>query len=377
MKACPKPKQISTMARKNTPFRPAQGKPRSAAPRAPAKLPAKAAVAPEVADDDLFDEDFETDIEGGDAPQRKAPAAAGERLQKLLAQSGLGGRREMEEWIAAGRVQVNGQPATLGQRVLPGDRVKVNGRLVNLHGATRAPQVLLYHKPEGEIVSRSDPAGRPNVFSNLPRVRGGKWIAVGRLDFNTSGLLLFTTSGALANALMHPRNEMIREYAVRVLGPLDDEAKDKLKKGVELEDGPAALSSIEDAGGEGANQWYRVTIFEGRNREVRRLFEAVGRTVSRLIRVRYGPFYLPPRLKRGQSLQVDEKDVEKLVKSLGAEAEGPARNVGQKVRGARPGAKAAPRSRSQARSQGQGAAPRRSASAPGAGKTRPKAKKPL
>ena len=346
------------MAKKNTPFRP---------PLAAKKPTDPARVVTEEFDDDVV-------AELG-VPQRKAPAAAGERLQKLLAQSGLGGRREMETWIAEGRVQVNGQPATLGQRVLPGDRVKVNGRLVNLHGATRAPQVLLYHKPEGEIVSRSDPAGRPNVFTNLPRIRGGKWIAVGRLDFNTSGLLLFTSSGALANALMHPRHEMIREYAVRVLGPLDDEAKDQLKKGVELEDGPAALASIEDAGGEGANQWYRVTIFEGRNREVRRLFEAVGRTVSRLIRVRYGPFYLPPRLKRGQHLQVDDKDVEKLVKSLGAEAEGPSRNVGQKVRSGRPGAKAVPRSRGQARSQGQGAAPRRSAQ--NADTARPKAKKPL
>ncbi|MFM8339140.1 MAG: 23S rRNA pseudouridine(2605) synthase RluB [Fluviibacter sp.] len=350
--------------RKNSPIRPPAAKKPATSRRAPTE------------DLESF-EDFDEFIEADALPQRKAPAAAGERLQKLLAQSGLGGRREMDAWIAEGRVQVNGQPATVGQRVLPGDRVKVNGRLVNLHGATRAPQVLLYHKPEGEIVSRSDPSGRPNVFSNLPRVRGGKWIAVGRLDFNTSGLLLFTTSGALANALMHPRNEMIREYAVRVLGPLDDDAKDKLKKGVELEDGPAALKSIEDAGGEGANQWYRVTIAEGSNREVRRLFEAVGRTVSRLIRVRYGPFYLPPRLKRGQSLQVDEKDVEKLVKSLGAEAEGPSRNVGQRVRGGRPGGKAPARSRGQARSQGQGAAPRRSTTSAEAGKTRPKAKKAL
>ncbi len=222
------------MAKKNTPFR---------APQA-AKKPA-ARPAPAIAD--AFEDDFDDDLHEAEvtvAPQRKAPAAAGERLQKLLAQSGLGGRREMDAWIAEGRVQVNGQPATVGQRVLPGDRVKVNGRLVNLHGATRAPQVLLYHKPEGEIVSRSDPAGRPTVFANLPRIRGGKWIAVGRLDFNTSGLLLFTSSGALANALMHPRHEMIREYAVRVLGPLDDEAKDKLKKGVELEDVEEALLNL-------------------------------------------------------------------------------------------------------------------------------------
>lgn len=354
--------------KKKSPFR----SPQAAKTKSPSAVrPANSRLDPAVAESDFYDHPAQEDIL---EPQRKAPAEAGERLQKLLAQSGLGGRREMDAWIAEGRVQVNGQPATVGQRVLPGDRVKVNGRLVNLHGATRAPQVLLYHKPEGEIVSRSDPAGRPTVFSNLPRVRGGKWIAVGRLDFNTSGLLLFTTSGALANALMHPRHEMIREYAVRVLGPLDDDAKERLKIGVELEDGPAALASIEDAGGEGANQWYRVTIFEGRNREVRRLFEAVDRTVSRLIRVRYGPFYLPPRLKRGQSLQVDDKDVEKLIKSLGAEAEGPSRNVGQKVRTSRPGAKPAPRSRGQARSQGEGAMPRRSTQSSNA---RPKAKKPL
>ncbi|MGV0998609.1 MAG: 23S rRNA pseudouridine(2605) synthase RluB [Fluviibacter sp.] len=332
------------------------------------RKPAGRKPAPRLAQPIEAVEDFLPDDEGhlldsddaGLAPVRKASADAGERLQKLLAQSGLGGRREMEEWIAAGRVQVNGEPAVLGQRVLPGDRVKVNGRLVNLHGASRAPQVLLYHKPEGEIVSRSDPAGRPNVFANLPRVRGGKWIAVGRLDFNTSGLLLFTTSGALANALMHPRHEMIREYAVRVLGPMDDEAKDQLKKGVELEDGPAALKSIEDAGGEGANQWYRVTISEGRNREVRRLFEAVGRTVSRLIRVRYGPFLLPPRLKRGQSLMVDDVDVEKLIKSLGDDAKGPSRTTGQSTKGRRPGGRTAPRGRAQARSQDKSAAPKRS-----------------
>ena len=347
---------------RKTAGKPTPGKAAARPPAPRARKPvAKPAVQPELqAEFDNDSDDFYGEEELSQAPARKASADAGERLQKLLAQSGLGGRREMEEWIAAGRVQVNGEPATLGQRVLPGDRVKVNGRLVNLHGASRAPQVLLYHKPEGEIVSRSDPAGRPNVFTNLPRVRGGKWIAVGRLDFNTSGLLLFTTSGALANALMHPRHEMMREYAVRVLGPMDEDAKAQLKKGVELEDGPAALKSIEDVGGEGANQWYRVTITEGRNREVRRLFEAVGRTVSRLIRVRYGPFILPPRLKRGHHLMVDEKDVEKLVKSLGAEAEGPSRQVGQKVRSGRPGGKPAARGRAQARSQGHGAAPKRS-----------------
>lgn len=241
-------------------------------------------------------------------------ASKPERLHKLLAQSGIGSRRDMEEWIAAGRVSVNGEPAVVGQLVGPDDRVKVQGRLVQLKfAASRLPRVLLYHKPEGQIVTHEDPQGRPTVFSALPRMRGGRWVAVGRLDFNTSGLLLFTTSGELANRLMHPRYELSREYAVRVLGELTIEAREALLSGVELEDGPARFSTFEDGGGDGANHWYRVTLFEGRNREVRRMFEAVGLTVSRLIRVRYGPFALPPRLKRGAWLELEDKDVEKLM----------------------------------------------------------------
>lgn len=239
-----------------------------------------------------------------------------ERLHKVLAEAGIGSRREMEEWIIAGRISVNGEPAHLGQLVNPGDRVKVNGKLINLRFSNRAPRVLLYHKPEGEIVSRDDPDGRPSVFDALPRMRNGRWIAVGRLDFNTSGLLLFTTSGDLANKLMHPRSRLVREYAVRVLGDLSEEAKQQLLDGVLLEDGPAFFTSLEEAGGEGANRWYHATIFEGRNREVRRMFETVGCTVSRLIRVRYGPFSLPPSLKRGKCRELEDDQVKLFIREL-------------------------------------------------------------
>ena len=242
-----------------------------------------------------------------------------ERLHKLLAQSGIGSRREMEEAIAAGRVTVNGETARIGQSATPGDRIKLNGRLVNVKFSNRLPRVLIYHKPEGEIVSRDDPEHRPSVFMALPRLSGSRWVAVGRLDFNTSGLLLFTTSGELANRLMHPRYELVREYAVRVLGELSPEAQQRLLGGVELDDGPAQFSTLQDAGGDGANHWYRVSLFEGRNREVRRMFEAVGVAVSRLMRVRYGPFALPPNLRRGQSLELDEKDVRRLVTDFGME----------------------------------------------------------
>jgi 23S rRNA pseudouridine2605 synthase len=240
-----------------------------------------------------------------------------ERLQKVLAQAGIGSRREMEEWIAAGRISVNGVTAQLGQSVVPTDKVKIGGRLVNLRfTTTKTPRVVMYHKPEGEIVSRDDPEGRPSVFNALPRIRGGRWIAVGRLDFNTSGLLLFTTSGELANKLTHPSSELVRDYAVRVLGELTQESQKLLLEGIQLEDGPANFASLDDAGGEGANHWYRVTLFEGRNREVRRMFEAVGCTVSRLIRVRYGPFGLPPQLKRGRVHELNELEVKAFMREL-------------------------------------------------------------
>lgn len=237
----------------------------------------------------------------GERHRKPADAAYTEpqRLHKVLAAAGIGSRREIEEWIVAGRISVNGEPADVGQKVGPGDRVRVNGKLMPIRFAPRIPRVILYHKPEGEIVSRDDPDGRPTVFDRLPNLRKGRWIAVGRLDFNTSGLLLFVNDGDLANKLMHPRYELDREYAVRILGQLDEAQREVLLKGIELEDGPARFNTLLDAGGEGVNHWYRVTLSEGRNREVRRMFEALGLTVSRLMRVRYGPVALPSRLKRG------------------------------------------------------------------------------
>lgn len=250
------------------------------------------------------------------SPSSRAPQAdvdqGSEKLQKALARSGHGSRRELEEWIVAGRISVNGKPAHIGQRVSARDRIKVNGKLVSLRFAPRLPRILLYHKPEGEIVTRDDPQGRPSVFDRLPQLRSGRWVAVGRLDFNTSGLLIFTTSGELANRLMHPRYAMEREYAVRLHGALTEAQKSELTSGVALDDGVARLDAVEEGGGEGANRWYRVILSEGRNREVRRLFEALGLTVSRLMRVRYGPIALPPRLKRGMCQELDEQELRAL-----------------------------------------------------------------
>lgn len=241
------------------------------------------------------------------------------KLHKVLAEAGLGSRRDMEELIIAGRVSVNGEPAHIGQRILPTDQVRINGKLIQRRVSKKPPRVLVYHKPAGEIVSHNDPDGRPSVFERLPTMKAGKWLAVGRLDFNTEGLLLFTTSGDLANRLMHPRYGIDREYAVRTLGELEEGMRQKLLAGVELEDGPAQFSRIADGGGEGVNKWYRVTIGEGRNREVRRMFEAVGLTVSRLIRTRYGALVLPPNLKRGRWEEMDEHAVRSLLKLSGLE----------------------------------------------------------
>ncbi|MGV7208890.1 pseudouridine synthase [Oxalobacteraceae bacterium A2-2] len=262
------------------------------------------------------------------------------KLHKVLAEAGLGSRRDMEELILAGRVSVNGEPAHIGQRILATDAVRINGKLIQRRVSKKPPRVLIYHKPAGEIVSMDDPEGRASVFERLPTMKSGKWLAVGRLDYNTEGLLLFTTSGDLANRLMHPRYGIDREYAVRTLGVLEEGMRQKLLAGVELEDGVAQFSKIADGGGEGVNKWYRVVIGEGRNREVRRMFEAIGLTVSRLIRTRYGALTLPSSLKRGRWEEMDEHAVRALQAAYGVEkkAEGdkPPLNKGPKAKGGKP-----------------------------------------
>jgi 23S rRNA pseudouridine2605 synthase len=221
----------------------------------------------------------------------------------------------MEEWIKAGRVRVNGKAAELGERVSGDDRITVDKKPLRIRPATRLPRVILYHKPQGEIVSRDDPQDRPSVFAHLPPLRSAKWLAIGRLDFMSSGLLIFTTSGELANRMMHPRFEVEREYAVRVRGQLGSEQKRALTTGIALEDGEARFDKVEDGGGEGANRWYRVVTREGRNRIVRRAFEAVGLEVSRLIRVRFGEIALPPRLKRGAMVELSREEVSQFLGS--------------------------------------------------------------
>jgi 23S rRNA pseudouridine2605 synthase len=240
------------------------------------------------------------------------PQAESPKLHKVLAQAGLGSRLEMEQLILEGRISVNNEPAHIGQRIQFGDQVKVNGRPLRVRIDPPPPRVIAYHKPAGEIVTHDDPKNRPTVFRKLPRLQQGKWQSVGRLDLNTEGLLLFTNSGELANRLMHPRFGLEREYAVRVLGALSNEEKQKLLEGVMLEDGMAQFGSIENGGGEGSNCWYRVTISEGRNREVRRMMEAVGHAVSRLIRIRYGAMVLPHGLRRSTFMELDEADIRAL-----------------------------------------------------------------
>ena len=238
------------------------------------------------------------------------------RLQKALAASGVGSRREMEEWIEAGLVTVNGKVATLGDRVGPRDRVMVKGDQIKLKWADRLPRVIMYHKQEGELVTRDDPQGRVTIFDRLPQAKSSRWVAIGRLDANTSGLLLLTTSGELANRMMHPSFEVEREYAVRILGEVSTDIMKAMTEGVELEDGPARFERIwhQQDNEESANHWYNVVIKEGRNREVRRMFEAFGLTVSRLIRVRFGKLGLPPRLKRGQFYELNEAEVAAVMK---------------------------------------------------------------
>ena len=269
----------------------------------------------------------------GKKAQKDALKAQSEKLQKVLADAGLGSRRDMEQLILEGRISVNGTPAYIGQRVMPTDVVKVNGRVVKqaqTGGAKKTPRVLVYHKPAGEIVSMDDPEGRPTVFDHLPKVSHGRWVVVGRLDLNTEGLLLFTTSGELANRLMHPRYAIEREYAVRAAGVMTPEAKDALLNGVELEDGPAAFSLVEEKGGEGVNRWYLVRISEGRNREVRRMFAAVGLTVSRLIRVRYGAVQLPKDLERGATKELSGDWVRAWMADLAATAPQPGSHPAKK-----------------------------------------------
>ncbi len=247
-----------------------------------------------------------------EAPEHKRVLAAepdAPKLHKVLAQSGIGSRRDMEQLIEDGHVTVNDEPAHVGQRISFGDQIKVNGKPVRVRIVPPPPRIIAYHKPVGEVVTHDDPENRPTVFRRLPRLQQGKWQSVGRLDLNTEGLLLFTTSGELANQLMHPRFGVEREYAVRVLGKLSQEDKDELLNGVNVEGQTASFKSIEDGGGEGANHWYRVVITEGRNREVRKLFDAVSLTVSRLIRIRYGTVVLPRGLKRGVWVDLEENDV--------------------------------------------------------------------
>ncbi|MEE9345995.1 MAG: pseudouridine synthase [Methylococcales bacterium] len=243
----------------------------------------------------------------------REPLQQGERIQKLLAQAGMGSRREIEGWIRQGLIRIDGRTAELGQRITIADRIEIRGRRVNLEKRLGGPtRVLMYNKPAGEIVARRDPGGRKLVFSNFPKPDRGRWITVGRLDINTEGLLLATTNGELANQLMHPSSELEREYAVRVLGEITEEMAQQLLSGVELEDGMAFFDKIDFSGGDGANKWYHVTVTQGRNRVIRRLMESQGLQVSRLTRVRYGSIRLPSWLKTGKTSELNEKEIKRL-----------------------------------------------------------------
>lgn len=296
--------------------------------RAPARRERAGGAEPGVQFADVVSGQLDQDEDNPEvAPPKRVlqPRPESPKLHKVLAQAGMGSRLEMEQLILEGRISVNNEPAHIGQRVQFGDQIKVNGKPIRFRIEPPAPRVLAYHKPAGEVVTTDDPENRPTVFRKLPRLPQGKWQSVGRLDLNTEGLLLFTSSGDLANRLMHPRFGMEREYAVRVLGALSNEEKQRLLDGVTLDDGIAAFGTIEDGGGEGANCWYRVTIAEGRNREVRRMIEAVGHAVSRLIRIRYGAMVLPRGLKRGTWMELDERDIGALTKAAGMPRPTPAR----------------------------------------------------
>lgn len=240
-----------------------------------------------------------------------------EKIQKVLARAGYGSRREIETWIEQGRIKVNRHVAKLGDRITLEDFVQLDDKPLTRQTKTVSNRVIAYHKPVGEICSRNDPEGRPTIFKNLPEVHNSRWITVGRLDYNTSGLILLTTDGELANKLMHPSQEVEREYAVRVLGQVSDETLTKLQQGVELEDGMASFDRILDSGGQGSNHWYHVLLKEGRNREVRRLWEAVGHTVSRLSRIRYGNIELGRQLKSGHTVEIQQTELKKLYELAG------------------------------------------------------------
>ena len=278
-------------------------------------------AAPESRFDEVVSGQFDADQEGAEPIAVKrvlAPQAETPKLHKVLAQAGMGSRLEMEQMIMEGRITVNNEPAHIGQRIQFGDHVKVNGKPIKFRIDAPPARVIAYHKPAGEVVTHDDPQNRPTVFRRLPKLFQGKWQSVGRLDLNTEGLLLFTSSGQLANNLMHPRFGLEREYAVRVLGSLSKDEKQRLLEGVKLDDGMAQFGSIEEGGGEGSNCWYRVTISEGRNREVRRMLEAVGHAVSRLIRIRYGAMVLPRGLRRGAWMELDAPDIDLLVRAAGS-----------------------------------------------------------
>ncbi|MFV1993197.1 MAG: 23S rRNA pseudouridine(2605) synthase RluB [Acidiferrobacterales bacterium] len=274
-----------------------------------------------------------------------SPAATGEKLQKILAHSGLGSRREMETWIEAGRVSVDGKIVSLGKRVTSSQTIRVDGKVISTARLQPRRKIIIYHKPEGEVCTRSDPRGRPTVFDRLPQIRGGRWISVGRLDFNTSGLLLFTNDGELANLLMHPRYGIEREYAVRVAGNVNHEKITALKNGVELEDGMAKFQSIQDIGGEGTNHWYHVILTEGRNREVRRMWEHVGAKVSRLTRIRFGMLTLPRKIRAGRWMHLPDDETRQLLKLVGMnsdkseQASDRSRNKTGRSRSTRPGSR--------------------------------------
>ncbi len=269
-------------------------------------------------------------VDKQDSQDLEVSSAQDEKLQKVLARAGVGSRREMERFIDKGRVTVNGQVASLGDRVQLTDRIEVDKKRIHLVAADeQSIKVLLYNKPEGQICTRSDPEGRPTVFDNLPRLNGERWIAVGRLDFNTSGLLLFTTDGELANRLMHPSSTIDREYLIRIQGNVDEDMKTRLLEGVMLEDGVARFTDIVDGAGSGQNHWFYCVVMEGRNREVRRLWESQGVKVSRLKRVRFGNIFIPSHVRVGQWTELNPKEIKDLCLTAGVEMTGKAQPPSQ------------------------------------------------